>query len=53
MLRLATALVLAGYSYAQSFADKCQSLAFSIPDVQVNVLEYVKNGTNLTFPDTV
>ena len=46
-------LVLAGYGYAQSFAEQCRNLELSIPNVKVNVLEYVQNGTNLTFPYTV
>lgn len=50
MASLAVILTSIGLSYAQSFAERCQNLQISIPNVQVNVLEYVANGTNLTFP---
>ena len=53
MLLTITGLTLASLSYAQSFAEQCEGLRLSIPNVQVNVLEFVQNGTNLTFPYTV
>ena len=53
MLTFTFLLGLAGVTYGQSFAEQCQSFQLSIPDVKVNVLEYVPNGTNLTFPYNV
>lgn len=53
MASLALILTSLGLSYAQSFAERCQNFDISIPDVQVNVLEYVPSGTNLTFPYNV
>lgn len=53
MASLALILTSLGLSYAQSFAERCQNFQILIPDVQVNVLEYVPGGTNLTFPDNV
>ncbi len=53
MLLTIPILTLASLSYAASFAEKCQSFHLPIPNVQVNVLEFVQNGTNLTFPFTV
>lgn len=50
MASLALIFTSLGLSYAQSFAERCQDFQISIPDVQVNVLEYVPGGTNLTFP---
>lgn len=50
MAALALMLASLGITYAQSFAEQCQNFQISIPDVQVNVLEFVPNGTNLTFP---
>ncbi|KAK5076178.1 Feruloyl esterase [Lithohypha guttulata] len=50
MLLLCCLLTLAGVSYAQSFAEQCQSFQPSIPNVQVNVLEFVPKGTNLSLP---
>lgn len=53
MASLALLFTSLGLSYAQSFAEQCQNLQISIPDVQVNVLEYLPNGTNLTLPYNV
>lgn len=50
MASLAFMLTPLGLSYAQGFAEQCRNFQISIPDVQVNVLEFVPGGTNLTFP---
>lgn len=39
--------------HAQSFSEQCQNFQLSIPNVEVNVLEFVPNGTNITFPGIV
>ena len=46
-------LALVGSGYTQSFAQKCQDFRFTIPDVKVDIIEFVPNGTNLTFPYNV
>ena len=42
-----------GLASATDFAAKCQNFNISIPNVQVNVLEFVANGTNITTLDAV
>lgn len=53
MALLLSMLTLAASSYAQTFAQQCQNFQVNIPNVKVNVLEFVPNGTNITFPYTV
>lgn len=53
MASLALLFTSLGLSYAQGFANQCRNFRVSIPNVEVNVLEFVPSGTNLTFPYSV
>ena len=46
-------LAVSGLTIAQSFPDRCRGFTIDIPNVKVCVLEFVPNGTNLTFPNNV
>lgn len=46
-------LALLDVCQAQSFAERCQAFRPNIPDLQVNVLEFISKGTNVTFPNVV
>jgi hypothetical protein len=47
------ALAGAGATSATDFVAQCQTFDISVPNVQVNVLEFVANGTNITTLDAV
>lgn len=51
------ALILSGLASAQdSFREQCNDVRASvaaIPNVIINLVEFVPNSTNLTFPDNV
>lgn len=53
--RIALSLLLAGWVTAQGgFQEQCSNVraaVAAIPNVTVNVVEFVPNGTNLTLPD--
>lgn len=52
---LATCASFLPLTSTQSFESSCSALAssLSIPNVRVNIAEYVPSGTNITFPDNV
>ena len=43
--------LMAATATATDFASQCQNFNIAIPNVQVNVLEFVTNGTNITTLD--